>query len=123
MHCSLLPIPGYIQAETEGCSCCGEGSHWHIASYYIPGDLWDSHGKNAICCLTLHLQSITQRNERARSLFGIFKDRQPAVNDPESKGAHGKQICCSTHLPYAEHSSGSKQTLFLAPASETIVYP
>lgn len=56
--------------------------------------------------------------------FGTFKNpRQPAVNDPETKGAHSEQNCHSTHPSYFEHSDSSKQTLSLAPASETIVYP
>lgn len=55
--------------------------------------------------------------------FGTFKNRQPAVNDPETKGDRGEQIRCSTHLSYPEHSYGSKQTISLAPASETIAYP
>lgn len=107
----------------KGTVVVGKESHWLTACYYIGGNLWGFHCKHAICLLTLHLRSITQRNRTARSFFGTFKNpRQPAVNDPETKGSHSERICCSAHPPYFEHFQSSEQTLSPAPASDTTVY-
>lgn len=120
---SSLPIPGNIRTETEGRNCCGERvtmAHSQLLRTRRPVGFTLQN-----CNLPSYFASSVYYSEKQNSqeLFRTFKNRQPAVNDPETKGAHGEQVCCGTHLSYFEHPCGSKQTISLCPASETTAYP
>lgn len=112
MHCSHLPVLGYIQAETEGPSSCGDSiTLAHSQLLHMREPVGFSLQKwNLLSCFASSVYYSEKQN--SQELFGTFKNsRQPAVNDPESKGGHSEKICCSTHPSYFEHPYSSRQTI------------
>lgn len=66
---ALSPSLDISEQRQKGAVVVGKESHLAHSQLLHMSDLWGSHGKNSICLLILHLQSITQGNRTARSLL------------------------------------------------------